>query len=97
MSQGKQIYYNNLRKNVNNMHPRLKELAIEAGAYVDGNNLLTGPMDDAKFAELIVRECADVLKKDMELAHIQLIPLDFKMYANGRLQRTIEEYFGFEE
>ena len=63
MSQGKQIYYNNLRKNVNNMHPRLKELAIEAGAYVDGNNLLTGPMDDAKFAELIVRECAAVVFK----------------------------------
>lgn len=60
MSQGKQIYYNNLRKNVNNMHPRLKELAVEAGAYVDGNNLLTGPMDDAKFAELIVRECIDI-------------------------------------
>ena len=63
MSQGKQIYYNNLRKNVNNMHPRLKELAVEAGAYVDGNNLLTGPMDDAKFAELIVRECASVVFK----------------------------------
>ena len=63
MSQGKQIYYNNLRKNINNMHPRLKELAVEAGAYVDGNNLLTGPMDDAKFAELIVRECASVVFK----------------------------------
>ena len=49
------------------------------------------------FAELIVKECADVLKKDMELAHIQLIPLDFKMYANGRLQRTIKEHFGIEE
>ena len=60
MSQGKQIYYNNLRKNVNNMHPRLKELAVEAGAYVDGNNLLTGPMDDAKFAELIVKECIEI-------------------------------------
>ena len=45
-------------------------------------------------SELIVRECVDVLKKDMELAHIQLIPLDFKMYANGRLQRTIKEHFG---
>ena len=50
-----------------------------------------------KFAELIVRECVDVLKKDMELAHIQLIPLDFKMYANGRLKRMIKEHFGVEE
>jgi hypothetical protein len=50
-----------------------------------------------KFAELLIKECAETLKKDMELAHIQLIPLDFKMYANGRLQRTIEEHFGIEE
>jgi hypothetical protein len=50
-----------------------------------------------KFAELIVQECVATLKKDMELAHIQLIPIDFKMYANGRLQRTIKEHFGVEE
>jgi hypothetical protein len=49
-----------------------------------------------KFALLIVGECEAILKKDMELAHIQLIPLDFKMYANGRLQRTIKEHFGIE-
>ena len=54
-------------------------------------------VDQNKFAELIIRECADVLKKDMELAHIQLIPLDFSMYANGRLQRTIKQHFGVEE
>lgn len=50
-----------------------------------------------KFAELIVRECANTIKKDMELAHIQLVPLDFKMYANGRLRRIIKEHFGVEE
>jgi hypothetical protein len=49
-----------------------------------------------KFAELLVQECVATLKKDMELAHIQLIPIDFKMYANGRLQRTIKEHFGVE-
>lgn len=60
MSQGKQIYYNNLRENIRNMHPRFKELAVQAGAYEDGGTILTGPMDTAKFAELIVRECAAV-------------------------------------
>ena len=60
MSQGKQIYYHILRENIRKMHPRLKELAIQAGAYEDGGTILTGPMDTAKFAELIVRECARV-------------------------------------
>lgn len=50
-----------------------------------------------KFAELIVRECHDTIKKDMELAHIQLIPIDFGMYANGRLRRIIKTHFGIEE
>lgn len=84
MSQGKQIYYNNLRKNVNNMHPRLKELAIEAGAYVDGNNLLTGPMDDAKFAEMIVRECASFVN-------------EFATNGDVRTGNDLLEHFGVEE
>ena len=50
-----------------------------------------------KFAELIVQECYETIKKDMELAHIQLIPIDFGMYANGRLRRIIKEHFGVEE
>ena len=57
MSQGKQMYYHYLRENIRNMHPKFKELAIQAGAYEDGNSILTGPMDVAKFAELIVRDC----------------------------------------
>ena len=84
MSQGKQIYYNNLRKNINNMHPRLKELAVKAGAYVDGNNLLTGPMDDAKFAELIVRECADTV-------------LGFHNQFGDSAHNEIREHFGVEQ
>jgi hypothetical protein len=49
-----------------------------------------------KFAELIVQECYETIKKDMELAHIQLIPIDFGIYANGRLRRIIKEHFGVE-
>lgn len=60
MSEGKQIYYHNLRENLRKMNPRFKELAIQAGAYEDGNSILTGPMDVAKFAELIVRDCRDM-------------------------------------
>lgn len=50
-----------------------------------------------RFAELIVGECYETIKKDMELAHIQLIPIDFGIYANGRLRRIIKEHFGVEE
>lgn len=50
-----------------------------------------------RFAELIVAECYETIKKDMELAHIQLIPIDFGIYANGRLRRIIKEHFGVEE
>jgi hypothetical protein len=53
--------------------------------------------DKEKFAELIVGECYETIKKDMELAHIQLIPIDFGIYANGRLRRIIKEHFGVEE
>jgi hypothetical protein len=52
---------------------------------------------DKEFAELIVRECYETIKKDMELAHIQLIPIDFGIYANGRLRRIIKEHFGIKE
>ena len=60
MSMAKQIYYHNIRENIKNMNPKLKELAIKAGAYPDEDTVLVGPMDVAKFAELIVRECAEV-------------------------------------
>ena len=61
MSPGKQIYYHLLRENLKNMHPKFKELAVQAGAYPEGNTVLVGPMDTAKFAELIVRECATIV------------------------------------
>ena len=46
------------------MNERIKELALEAMTYVThnpkANKLNSGDMFDEKFAELIVRECADV-------------------------------------
>ena len=84
------------------MNERIKELAEQATSIVE----MVGPQgytsshanfDREKFAELIVRECYETIKKDMELAHIQLIPIDFGIYANGRLRRIIKEHFGVEE
>ena len=76
------------------MNERIKELAIEAGAQGIVNRDF---IDVKKFAELIVGECYETIKKDMELAHIQLIPIDFGIYANGRLRRIIKEHFGVQE
>ena len=70
MSQGKQIYYHNLRENIRNMNPQFKELAIQAGAYLDGDTVLTGPMDVAKFAELIVKETLQVARAGIEYLYL---------------------------
>ena len=83
------------------MNERIRELAEQAGVntmlWDNGKWTSFLSSEQKKFAELIVEECVATLKKDMELAHIQLVPLDFKMYANGRLQRTIKEHFGVEK
>jgi hypothetical protein len=71
------------------MNERIEQLAIECYQAPE--------FDYKKFAELIVRECYETIKKDMELAHIQLIPIDFGIYANGRLRRIIKEHFRVQE
>jgi hypothetical protein len=89
------------------MNDRIKELARQAGVYfgeahVDyfgdeyPSYISTREMDVEKFTELLIKECHETIKKDMELAQIQLLPLDFGMYANGRLRRIIKEHFGVE-
>lgn len=49
-----------------------------------------------EYREKIIKECLDVIKSDLELKHIQMVPLDFKMYANNGLGRVIKEHFGIE-
>ena len=83
MTEGKQIYYHNLRENLRKMNPRFKELAIQAGAYEDGDSILTGPMDVAKFAELIVKETLQVARAGIE-------------FGNG-MEDAVYKYFGVEE
>ena len=86
------------------MNERIKELEKQAWEFVDktwnwanANNPSQATLFKTKFAELIVGEFYETIKKDMELAHIQLIPIDFEIYANGRLRRIIKEHFGVEE
>ena len=81
------------------MNERIRLLAEQAGFYyTDKTGFITpAGCDPAKFAELIVRECIDIVEQDMKLAHIQMIPLTLEKYANGRLKEKIREHFGVEE
>jgi len=79
------------------MNKRIRELMPKPWTFPYPDRELYTKEQFEKFAEMVIRECVATLKEDMELAHIQLIPLDFKMYANGRLQRTIKEHFGVKE
>ena len=80
------------------MNTRINELSKQAGFDDRGSNH-TAYMnfDHEKFAELIVKECRDIVEQDMKLAHIQMIPLTLEKYANGRLKEKIKEHFGVKE
>ena len=63
------------------MHPRIRELAKEAGR----TGLPYGEIELEKFAELIVRACADVLHQDTAFmpelgvyAHDMVVNMGFK-------------------
>jgi hypothetical protein len=43
------------------MNSKIRELAIKAGASEWGDSTIPATMDIEKFAELIVRECCDIL------------------------------------
>jgi len=81
----------------NNMNERIEQLAEQCGFrsnpdVYDRNQ----SFDIEKFAQLIVRECRDIVEQDMKLAHIQMIPLTLEKYANSRLKEKIREHFGVE-
>ena len=75
------------------MNKQIKELAQQAGMYVDLNGnpwpkAMSAEECEAaykKFAELIVRECAD------------LFPLTGRPLSGGTIQSMIKEHFGVEE
>ena len=79
------------------MNERIKEIADESGLYIAYDNRAVTDKEIEFFAELIVRECRDIVEQDMKLAHIQMIPLTLEKYANGRLKEKIKEHFGVEK
>jgi len=72
------------------MNERIRQLAEQAGFLNKDEESIE------YFAELIVKECRDIVEQDMKLAHIQMIPLTLEKYANGRLKEKIREHFGVE-
>ena len=77
------------------MKKRIRELINEATSFKEG--LIEGKydievFDKEKFAELIVRECVDIIDKDAEL------PDDIGGNAYLRMaSKKIKQHFGVEE
>jgi hypothetical protein len=69
------------------MNERIKELALQAMTYVThnpkANKLNSGDMFDEKFAELIVKECADFVAAGE--------------FGDSRTAKELKEHFGVEE
>ena len=88
------------------MNERIKLLAEQAGAVFEKTNGLNDCPQDSlvddeiqKFAELIVRECADILMKpEYAMNHPEELSDYNKGWVNGRLLgiEHIKEYFGVE-
>jgi hypothetical protein len=71
------------------MNERIKELAEQAGFYNMGIGLIIGIEEyHQKFAELIIKECANAIVNDSRLS-------DVRTARNGCV-RTIKEHFGVE-
>jgi hypothetical protein len=78
------------------MNERIRELWAQAGGHYDSGNQHTWPQytidNPEKFAELIVRECVDIIDKDAEL------PDDIGGNAYLRMaSKKIKQHFGVEE
>lgn len=67
------------------MNEQIKELAVQAGAGEWGDSVIAATMDIEKFAELIVRECADLFEGVYTDQVIQ-----------ERIDKRIKQHFGVE-
>ena len=78
------------------MNEKIKELALQAMTYVThnpkANKLNSGDMFDEKFAELIVRECADICNK----IYFDRYP-DAEDFERSEEGDAIKQHFGVEE
>ena len=73
------------------MNERIKQLALQAMTYVThnpkANKLNSGDMFDEKFAELIVKECAEFARQhNLEKAD-----------RSHMIHKAIKQHFGVEE
>jgi hypothetical protein len=71
------------------MNERIRELAIKAGR----TGLPYGEVEIQKFAELIVRECADNIAGNIDLIN----PESSYNYGLRRAMNSVKEHFGVEE
>jgi hypothetical protein len=69
------------------VNPKIRKLAEQSGCSIDRLGFGEGHLE--KFAELIVKECADAIVNDSRLN-------DVRSAANGCV-RTIKQHFGVEE
>ena len=79
------------------MNERIKELAKQATIRkFDGTGTDMGKLvlDEQKFAELIVRECAGLLEKEAESNYDEGTDVYDKLILESK---WIKEYFGVEE
>ena len=72
------------------MNERIMKLAIQAREYAESKPDIYAVAYDKKFAELIVRECCDILTDNVEVA---LNASGSPVYPEG----LIREHFGVEE
>lgn len=80
------------------MNERIKEIIKESGAEELGADLYGGEFIGAirsdfleKFAELIIKECIDVLNPDNDLTSMR------EEYGRKLSMRLIEQHFGVED
>ena len=81
------------------MNERIDKLLVKAGAYFGGDGVVYDTFDPKKFAELIVRECAEQIKTQGISASSEDYG-DYEIGFNAGLfhaLRTTKEHFGVEE
>ena len=86
------------------MNERIRELWSKAGGHYDTGNQHTWPQytidDPKKFAELIVRECADIINHRADTCSDWLDSVKAnEAVREGQREcaKTIKEHFGVEE
>ena len=81
------------------MNERIKELIEQATSYTWNGNDVTEELDEQKFAELIVRECIDIVKPTQHheaWAQSYLGGVDGLELLDSRVEK-IKQHFGVEE